>query len=201
VPLQRVFDDIYRRGKWATDANDAGTSGLGSTVESTYLYRMFLGRFFAEAKIHSVVDAGCGDWEFSQAIDWSGIDYKGYDIVPSVVEKDRAKFERPNVHFFQANVVEADLPPADLLIVKHVLQHLPNAMVQRFFAQLPKYKHVLMVDAVDPDTLSGKNTDIVPGDFRFFDPTAPPFNLNALKALTYWDGADMQQVVYVRPRR
>ena len=34
-------------------------------------------QFLKDNAIRSVVDAGCGDWEFSQAIDWTGIDYKG----------------------------------------------------------------------------------------------------------------------------
>ena len=195
-PSAEAFTDIYASGKWGTHG-DAGTSGYGSSLASTVMYRTFLEHFMAELGVHSVVDAGCGDWEFSQAIDWKGIDYKGYDIVASVIDRDRANFERSNVHFFVANVVDADLPRADLLIVKHVLQHLPTASVQKFLAQLPKYKHVLLVDSVNQSTLSGKNTDIDVGGFRELDVTRAPFNVRGTKVLTYWDGGNMQQVVYV----
>ncbi len=195
--LEQVFDDIYARSRWGTNGGDAGTSGFGSTLASTVMYRTFLEHFMKELGIKSVVDAGCGDWEFSQAIDWSGIDYKGYDIVASVIESDRARFGKPNIQFFAANIVDADLPPADLLIVKHVLQHLPNAAVTKFLAQLPKYKHVLIVDSVNAGTLSGKNTDIAAGGFRELDVTRPPFDVRGVKVLTYWDGGNMQQVLYV----
>jgi SAM-dependent methyltransferase len=191
-----VFGEIYANAAWGKNRGDAGTSGFGSSLGATIIYRTYLEHFMAELGVRSVVDAGCGDWEFSQAIDWNGIDYKGYDIVPSVIEQDRAKFEKPNVHFFVANIVEADLPPADLLIVKHVLQHLPTASVQRFLVQLPKYKHVLLVDSVNRVTLSAKNTDIEVGSFRELDVTRPPFDVRGTKVLTYWDGGNMQQVVY-----
>jgi SAM-dependent methyltransferase len=196
-PSASAFADIYSSAKWGTNGGDGGTSGFGSTLTATVLYRTYLEHFMKELGVHSVVDAGCGDWEFSQAIDWSGIDYKGYDIVASVIERDRARFEKPNVHFFVADIVKADLPSADLLIVKHVLQHLPTDAVQRFLAQLPKYKHVLLVDSVNRGTLSGKNGDIEVGGFRELDVTRPPFNVRGTKVLTYWDGGNMQQVVYV----
>jgi SAM-dependent methyltransferase len=195
--LEDVFAGVYARARWGMNGGDAGTSGYGSTLAATQIYRTFLQRFLRDADVHSVVDAGCGDWEFSQALDWKGIDYKGYDIVPAVIEHDKARYGRPNIQFFVANVVDADLPPADLLIVKHVLQHLPDADVLKFLTQLPKYKHVLLVDSVSAATLSAKNRDVPAGGFRELDVTKPPFAVKGAKLLTYWDGGNMQQVVYV----
>jgi SAM-dependent methyltransferase len=194
---QEVFDDIYREGKWGRTRQDAGSSGYGSSVAATFLYRTFLAQFMKETAVKTVVDAGCGDWEFSRAIDWAGIDYKGFDIVESVVEADKKKYARPNVQFFVANMIDDELPPADLLIVKNVLQHLPTADVEKFLKQLPKYKHVLLIDGVNSATLSGKNEDIPAGKYRDLDFARPPFNLRVAKLLTYWDGGTMQQVVYV----
>jgi SAM-dependent methyltransferase len=199
--MQKAFEDVYRNATWGKNAEDAGYSGTGSTMRTTLLYRTFLAQFMKDADIHSVVDAGCGDWEFSQSIDWTGIDYKGFDIVPSVVEQDKKKFTKDNVHFFVGNIVDDDLPPADLLISKHVLQHLPTAAVEKFLTQLPKYKHVLLMNGVSAATLSSKNTDIAPGEYRPLDLTRPPFNLPGAKLLTYWDGVHMQQVVYISRER
>lgn len=197
--LEQVFDDIYRSAKWG-NADGGSTSGSGSLMQTTVVYRTFLQRFMKDNQVRSVVDAGCGDWEFSSAIDWTGIDYKGFDIVPSVIAEDKKKYEKTNVHFFVADIVESDLPPADLLIVKHVLQHLPTTAVQRFLGQIPKYRHALIVDSVNPTTLSSTNWDIAPGAFRYLDVTAPPFLVRGVKVLTYWDGAHMQQTVYVAGR-
>jgi hypothetical protein len=79
-----------------------------------------------------------------------------------------------------------------------VLQHLPNADVQKFITkQVPKYKHVLLTDGVNPITLSAANADIKVGDYRELDPTRPPFNVHGFKILTYWDGANMHQALYM----
>ncbi len=196
-----AFRNIYDQGIWGTNELGEGTSGSGSTLASTAIYRAFLQDFLKQHGITSVVDAGCGDWEFSKSVDWRGIDYKGYDIVESVIAKDKKKYEKPNIHFFVANIVTDELPPADLLVSKHVLQHLPNADVAKFLEQLPKYEHVLLVDSVDARTLSGENRDIRVGAFRFLDPTRPPFELPGAKVLTWWDGLHMHQVVHLAKKK
>jgi SAM-dependent methyltransferase len=192
----QVFADIYRHAAWATHAQGEGHSGVGSTLRSTLIYRTFLQQFLNDNAIRSVVDAGCGDWEFSQTLDWSGIDYKGFDVVESAIAKAK-KFAKPNIAFFVGNVVELGLPPADLLLCKHVLQHLPTRDVQTFLTQIKKYRHVLLTNSVNVGTMSARNSDIAVGECRALDPTAPPFNLYGAKALTYWDGHSMHQVVHI----
>jgi 2-polyprenyl-3-methyl-5-hydroxy-6-metoxy-1,4-benzoquinol methylase len=192
-----VFTEIYRERVWGKNDAGVGTSGSGSTLTATAQYRSYLQAFLKEHKIKSVVDAGCGDWEFSKAMDWTGVDYKGYDIVESVVAKDKQTYEKPNIHFFVGNVITDDLPAADLFIMKHVLQHLPNDDVNRVIGKMGKYKHILLTDSVDRRTLSGDNRDISIGSFRLFDPTMPPFSLPGTKDLTWWDGYHMQQVVHL----
>ena len=197
-PGERVFDDIYERAQWGRNRKGLGTSGSGSTLNATLLYRVFLQCLLKANAIRSVVDAGCGDWEFSQTVDWSGIDYKGYDVVERVIVQNTQRFAAANIQFFHGSVVELDLPAADLIICKHVLQHLPTRDVQQVLAKLKKYKHILLTNGVDHQTLSAPNVDIVVGGYRPLDPTRPPFNLPGVKMLTYWDGTYMQQVVYSR---
>jgi SAM-dependent methyltransferase len=193
-----AFEKIYRDADWGTNAGGVGNSGTGSTLQATELYRRYLESFMKEHGIKSVVDAGCGDWEFSQKIDWSGIDYKGYDIVAKVIDANKKQFAKPNVQFFVGNMIEDDLPAADLLVSKHVLQHLPNADVKKFLdKQLKKYKHVLLTNGVNKMYLSGLNKDIKPGDYRELDITRPPFDVPAAKELTYWANDFMHQVVHV----
>ncbi|MEA2824301.1 MAG: hypothetical protein QOF03_783 [Alphaproteobacteria bacterium] len=197
---QDVFADIYRHATWGRNDQGAGNSGPGSTLQSTLVYRTFLQAFLKDCDIRSVVDAGCGDWEFSQALDWNGIDYKGFDVVESAIAQNKQRFAKANIQFFAGNVVELNLPPADLLICKHVLQHLPTKDVQKFLNQMPKYKHVLLTNSVNSDTMSAANGDIAVGSFRTLDPTAPPFNLPGTKVLAYFDAHHAHQVVHISVR-
>ena len=135
VPPEKDFDFIYKEKFWGANAEGQGHSGPGSTVDATLIYRTFLQDFLKVHGIRSVVDAGCGDWEFSRTVDWSGIDYKGFDIVADVIKSNTEKYSKSNVSFAVANMVEDPLP-ADLLIVNGVLQHIPNRDVLKFLPQL-----------------------------------------------------------------
>ena len=97
-------------------------------------------------------------------------------------------------------MVEEQLPQADLLIVKHVLQHLSNADILKFLPQLLKYKHILLINSVDIITLSGENKDIPTGGYRSLDLTLPPFNLHGNKVLLYTDDLNAHLVLYLFQR-
>ena len=83
-----AFSHIYEHAIWGKNKEGVASSGGGSTLERTQEYRKLLQIFLHEKNIKTVVDAGCGDWEFSAHIDWTGIEYKGYDAVQSVIQKN-----------------------------------------------------------------------------------------------------------------
>jgi SAM-dependent methyltransferase len=197
---KEMFELTYAQKVWGVDEQGKGTSGFGSTTEFTKLYRVFLQDFLAAHEIRSVVDAGCGDWQFSREIDWSGINYLGVDIVPSLIEANRRKYAKTNVRFAVADIVRDELPPADLLLVKDVLQHLSNADISRFLAQLPRYRHVLIVNDVHPDTLTAPPQDTATGGYRPIDLTQPPHSLRGTKVLVWHHRGFSKLVLHVRPR-
>jgi SAM-dependent methyltransferase len=194
---KEVFEFIYAQKGWGTDERGKGTSGFGSTMEFTRLYRVFLQDFLAAHRIRSVVDAGCGDWQFSQAIDWTGIEYLGVDIVAPLIEENRQRFGKANIRFAVADIVRDELPPADLLVVKDVLQHLSHADISRFLAQLPRYRHVLIVNDVDPVSLSAEPKDIQTGGYRPIDLTRPPHSLPGMKVMTWHYGRYTKLVLHL----
>ena len=198
---RKVFELIYNQQGWGKDEQGMATSGVGSSMEFTKLYRVFLQDFMAAYRIRSVVDAGCGDWQFSQAIDWKGIDYLGVDIVPSVIEANQRRFGAPNVRFAVADIVRDELPPADLLVVKDVLQHLSHADITRFLAQLPRYRHVLIVNDVHPVSLTAEPEDIAAGGYRPIDLTRPPHALPGTKMMVWRHGAHAKLVLYLRLKK
>jgi SAM-dependent methyltransferase len=194
---REAFELIYAEGDWGKDEHGKGTSGTGSAMESTKLFRVFLQDFLAAHRVRSVVDAGCGDWQFSQAIDWTGIDYLGVDIVPSVIAANQRRFGAANVRFAVADIVRDELAPADLLLVKDVLQHLSHADIARFLSQLPRYRHVLIVNDVHPGTLTAEPEDIGSGGYRQLDLTRPPHALQATKVMAWRYGPHAKLVLHL----
>lgn len=91
--LRSSFQNIYDKGEWGHG------SGPGSSPGRTIEYRAFLSRFIAENGVRDVTDLGCGDWQFSRFMDWSDLDYTGFDVVPTIVERNQRLFALPNVQF------------------------------------------------------------------------------------------------------
>lgn len=171
----QVFTRIYRENEWL-----AG-SGEGSLPENTEEYRALLQRFLCEKQIQSVVDVGCGDWQFSRLIDWSGINYTGIDVVPALVEHNQERFSNDHIRFLCADALRKPLPVADLLIVKDVLQHWPNRAIKRFLLHLPQYQYALFTNCIH-----GQNNRNVPfGSYRGLALCEAPFHVPAREVLRY----------------
>jgi 2-polyprenyl-3-methyl-5-hydroxy-6-metoxy-1,4-benzoquinol methylase len=183
-----AFTKIYDDGAWGKDPDGQGTSGFGSKKETTSLYRAFLQKFLKTYKIRSVVDVGCGDWEFSKLINWKNIQYTGYDVVQSVIEKNQQVHGTSRIQFIHGDAVVDDLPSADLLICKDVLQHLPDEDVFKVLAKLNRFKYCLITNDVDNHSLTSSNTPISRGGYRTLDLSQPPFNLSGKRMLIYSTG-------------
>jgi len=190
-PLTETFNRIYSDGVWGRDVSGEGTSGSGSTLEITREYRAYLQDFIRKQRVTSIVDAGCGDWSFSSTIDWGNASYVGVDIASDVIAGVRKKHETGKIRFQVGDITE-ELPAADLLISKDVLQHLSNALVQKFIRnnlKRGKYKWVLLTN----DRGRG-NADTVPGGYRAIDLSAPPFDVKGLVDLPIAYGREVTKV-------
>ena len=175
--LTNTFNRIYAEGTWGRDVAGKGTSGSGSTLEITREYRAYVEDFIRKHRVKSVVDAGCGDWGFSSAIDWGGASYLGVDIASDVIAAVRDKHEKGNIRFQVGDITE-ELPAADLLISKDVLQHLSNRLVEKFVRnnlRKGKYKWVILTNDRGSD-----NPDIANGGYRAIDLAAAPFEVKGL---------------------
>jgi SAM-dependent methyltransferase len=187
---EAIFDAVYAHQIWG-----AG-SGTGSTPEATTVYREFLHNFMQSNAIRSVLDLGCGDWQFSQLIDWSGIDYVGVDVSGVVLANVR-HFERPGIRFRQLNAVTDPLPPADLLIAKDVLQHWSNDDILSLIPKLAAFPHILVTNGFPANNMHEVNADVGhrgKAAFRPVNLSDAPFNVKG--AFVAWYCADEPKWVY-----
>lgn len=164
-----AFEEIYRSNAWG-----AG-SGLGSLSDATYAYRDYLQSFLAMNNVRSVLDIGCGDWQFSQHIDWGTIDYLGVDVSETALARARAH-ERANIAFRLMDATRDDLPAVDLVILKDVMQHWPNAAIDAFLPKLARCRWALITNRQIPNDPT-INADIALGNVRSIDLMRAPFLL------------------------
>ena len=192
-----IFDKIYENSYWGNG------SGGGSSPEATQPYKIFLEDFIRQNNIESIVDLGCGDWQFSQFLDFGGATYIGIDASKRVIAHNQQSFSRPGVSFANLPKDCNDIPCADLLVCKDVLMHLSTKEVQDIVSILPNFKYALITNDVPCLSAFGEivlrlrrpfwpvvNREIKTGDYRTLDPTQRPFNLK-LKKVFEWKGNNL----------
>jgi len=178
VPHAQIFDFIYACDAWE------GGSGAGSLPQSTVEYRHFLQTFMARKHVRSVVDIGCGDWQSSRLIDWSAIDYLGIDV-SSVVLRGTMQYARPGIRFLEGDAREMELPAADLLLVKDVLQHWSNADVHAIIPKFRHYRYCLITNGATAQVRALVNVDLPAGSYRPVDLSRAPFSVPGTFVLDY----------------
>jgi SAM-dependent methyltransferase len=177
---RETFSRIYQRDEWG--GGSGGGSGPGHTVE----YREYLARFMRDNNVRSVLDIGCGDWQHSCLIDWTGINYTGVDVVPHVVERNRAAHSAPNVTFMLADGRTVPLD-ADLLIIKDVVQHWTTEEIIQFLDRMKRsrLRFGLLANCEPSLWLQQGNRDCAAGEWRPVDLLAEPFCLAAENVLEF----------------
>lgn len=191
---EAIFGQIYETHAWGRG------SGIGSTEEATREYRGTLERTMRTLGTRSVLDVGCGDWQFSKLIDWAGlgIQYVGADCVPSLVQAHSKQHSRAGVRFVHFDALhEADeaawdaalgATAYDLLLLKDVLQHWPSSEVRRVLPRLlARCKWALVTNCRHQQTAE---QDCALGDFRPLNRALPPLSLFSPRLVATWGSKD-----------
>ncbi len=177
--------EAFRRHYEDTTSDWSNSSGGGSHPYFTIEYRAFLDKFIRMNNVKTILDIGCGDWQFTKYLNFEGIGYIGLDVVPSVVKKNIERYAAKNIRFAIMPEDFSRLPAADLLIMKDVLQHFPNREIMRFAKEVfPSFKFCLLTNSyVKINTRT--NTDVAFGGFRCLDLSAPPYSFDGCYVLEF----------------
>lgn len=185
---EQVFARIYERGVWGRleDPGRPFYSGTGSNRDNeTAAYVRAVGDFLCSFPVKpSVVDLGCGDFAVgSQIREFCG-HYVACDVVPSLIDFNKRRFENLDVDFRSLDLVKDELPAGHIALVRQVLQHLSNDQIGRFVARASIYKFLVVTEHLpsrasfkhNVDKLTGPGTRM--GDESGIVLTSPPFNLH-----------------------
>ena len=159
-------------------------NGPGATMTQTEGLREVLPLVFARYGVKTVLDVGCGDWNWMQHVDLSGLEsYTGWDVEPSMVAADTERFcDRSNVAFAVQSLLTAEqIPTVDLILARHVLIHFPNAEITTVLDKMRACGAKYLLTSHWP---GASNEDYEPEGFawrgymeRALNMEAPPFNL------------------------
>lgn len=168
--MQERFAKIYEDGVWQLGQTGQPLSGHGSSLAATAGIRRDLPSLLEILGSKSVLDVGCGDMTWMSAVDLQ-LPYIGVDIVPSVIEGNRAKM--PLNKFYCLNATTDDLPEADTVLCREILFHLSFSDFDAILRNIARHPRKWLIATTDNVTLF--NSDISTGDFRLINLQKAPY--------------------------
>src|SRR3954468_15605932 len=133
LDLAARFERIEQTNLWGAATS---VSGLGSEDRATAAIRKALPSLLQRLGARSLLDAPCGDagWIGSLTRD---VDYTGIDIVPSLIETNKARVARGELggRFHVADITHDALPPSDVILCRDCLVHLSFQNIARALAR------------------------------------------------------------------
>ncbi|WP_405247994.1 class I SAM-dependent methyltransferase [Cellulophaga sp. Asnod2-G02] len=148
-PTKAVMAQIYEEHLWGGQEFDfySGEGSHDKAIITPYIKEVsaFLNSFESPLII---CDVGCGDFNVGKQLLAYTQKYIAIDIVPALIERNKIKFKDDKLSFLCLDICKEDLPVADCIFVRQVLQHLSNSEIQSFLSKLKSYKYVVLTEHV-----------------------------------------------------
>jgi Methyltransferase domain len=181
--VEQIFSEIYKNNQWGGTPGSF-YSGEGSHNPNASIYIEKLSAFISNHDIKTVLDIGCGDFAIMMKIlENVDVNYIGGDVVPELIKHHQQKFTNEKTKFIQLNAISDELPDADLVTIRQVLQHLSNDQIAKILSKLSKFRYVVISEHVLLGDFVIPNLDKIPGPHirtRVFSSViidAAPFNV------------------------
>ncbi|MCF7559206.1 class I SAM-dependent methyltransferase [Sabulilitoribacter multivorans] len=185
-PTKNAMTQVYKKKLWGGNAYDfySGYGSHDSNITTPYIevVRDFL-TAFKEPLV--VCDLGCGDFNIGKNLVHYTKKYIAIDIVESLITRNKKMFVAENLEFFCLDIVKDELPPADCIILRQVLQHVSNAEILNVVDKLYNFKYIILTEHIPLGTFA-PNKDIISGQgIRLKQNSGvnilePPFNLKVI---------------------
>ena len=127
-----MSDVTTRTGRFNQIYSNSSSSGHGSYEENTVLFRGYLSEVIAKYNVKSILDLACGNYiAVKDIIEHNNIKYIGADISIKIIDHNKKTY--PEQEFICLDAITSDLSQynCDLIIFRHVIQHLNYTDAQK----------------------------------------------------------------------
>jgi hypothetical protein len=181
-----IFTVVYNNGQWGNGVT-LPKSGIGSTLWYTENLRKELPNLLEKYNLKRIYDAPCGDMTWMPLVLESTHyeQYIGADIVSTLIQDMRDKFDNDKWSFRVNNICNDRFPDADVWFCRDCLFHLTNENILKALKNFvnSSIPYILTTshcfDTVGPDNVVfQENQDGLNGDYRLLNLTASPWNFS-----------------------
>lgn len=172
--IEEVFYTIYHEHRWGGGRETV--SGGGSTLRTTETIREELPRLIRRFNIKTLLDSPCGDFNWMRKVDLSFLEeYIGIDVVPDIITKNQNRYGSEKIVFICRNIVNTNLPKADLILCRDCLVHLKNEDVFTILKNFKESNATYLLATTYP-ILQKNSTLSKTGRWRAVNLQLPPYN-------------------------
>lgn len=202
-PTKDAMAQIYENNLWGGNQSEFFSGDGSHNPELINPYLETLTSFLTAFETPPVIcDLGCGDFNIGKELVKYSKKYIAIDIVPELLAHNKKTFKADNLEFHSLDIAEDELPAADCVILRQVLQHLSNAEIKSVVEKLYDYKYIILTEHL-PEEDFEPNKDIISGQgIRLKKQSgvnllAPPFNFKVEeeKQLFSLNSTDFEGVV------
>jgi 2-polyprenyl-3-methyl-5-hydroxy-6-metoxy-1,4-benzoquinol methylase len=105
------------------DAHES-LSGPGSHLANTKECVQFISDIIKNYNIKSILDLGCGDWNWFKQIELNSSSYEGWDACDQMISDNQKFYGCSDITFRAKDIVTQNYPHVDLIICRDVLFHM-----------------------------------------------------------------------------
>ena len=122
--MKTNFDSAQKFIEMKRSHEGESLSGPGSYKAVTSDVVNFIDQTIKKYKIKSILDLGCGDWNWFSTVDLSNCSYTGWDADSQMIRDNQSKYANELIQFHVKDIVTEPLPNVDLIICRDVLFHI-----------------------------------------------------------------------------
>ncbi|EDP72394.1 hypothetical protein FBALC1_14872 [Flavobacteriales bacterium ALC-1] len=131
----------------------------------------------------TVCDLGCGDFNIGRHLVKHSKTYIAIDIVEDLINRNKEIFQAHNLEFKCLDISKDELPKADCIVLRQVLQHLSNEEIQHILNKISQYKYLILTEHIPNGNFEANKDKIASQGIRLkqnsgVDLLEEPFNLN-----------------------
>jgi len=168
--LATIFSEIYQTNAWQ---DSESVSGRGSTLARTTAIMAQLPLLLQDLNVKTLLDAGCGDFNWMKRVALTDIDYIGIDVVPELIARNRERYENEHATFAVVDITRDRLPVADAILCRECFIHLSLRNIQAALRNFQNGSATYLLCTTHPAVSA--NTDCPDGGWRSLNLQLPPF--------------------------
>ena len=171
---ESVFSGIFAANSWGSPES---VSGAGSELQNTAQLIRELPYLLRDLRVHTLLDAPCGDFNWMRHVDLDGIQYHGADIVDALVQRNADRFASPARRFSKIDLLADPLPQVDLVLCRDCLFHFSHEDVFRALRAFVNSRSRWLLTTTFTYRALPRNGNIATGSWTTLNLELPPFNL------------------------